>query len=68
MRAGMGSTFRKFCRWEVGVRLGCLLMTQGHLLPGIHCVYFQGQVLQFASQRFVSFDTDICVRPGVFLL
>jgi hypothetical protein len=28
---GMGSMFRELCRWEVGVGLGWLPMTQRHL-------------------------------------
>jgi len=31
MRTGMGLMFREWCRWEVGVRLGWLLMTRRHL-------------------------------------
>jgi len=31
MRTGMGWMFRELCRWEVGVRLGWLAMSQRHL-------------------------------------
>jgi hypothetical protein len=31
MRTGMGWMFRELCRWELGVRLGWLPMTRGHL-------------------------------------
>ena len=31
MRTGMGWIFSDLCRWELGVRLGWLPMTQRHL-------------------------------------
>ena len=31
MRTEMGWMFRELCRWEVGVGLGSLPMTRGHL-------------------------------------
>ena len=63
MRTGMGSTFRKFCGWEVGVRLGWLPMTRRHLLPGIRSVisrvkYFNLYIYIYIYMRITTLKND----------